>query len=216
MLVSTGGFRPRHHRTVVRCGRRAVGPAGARGAGHRRSRPSDRLPISSADPTPIVGFEPGAVPGPPPVSDEAEVDGTPQIVAVSPAVDEPAPQEHEIAAVVSAPLKPDITPVVDLVGSPPTSTADASTSTADASPSPNLSSPSAETGVTAPGLSPGDDRADGQHHGSPGRASGDERIGATVDRAGADLFGRSAPTGPSSSSSPEAPVLDSDSPRYQD
>ncbi len=128
------------------------------------------------------------------MSDETEVDGTPQIVAVSPAVDEPAPQEHEIAAVVSALLEPDITPVVDLVGSPPTSTADASTSTADASSSPSLSSPSAETGVTVPGLSPGDNRAEGQHHGSADLASGDERIGATVDRAGAGLFGRGAPS----------------------
>ena len=126
------------------------------------------LPTSSADPTPVVGFESGAIPGPPPVSDETEVDGTPQIVAVSPAVDEPALREHETAAVVSDLLEPDITPVVDPVDFPPTSSADASSLPS--------SPPRTETGVTVPGLSPGDNSAEGQHHGSADLASRDENL----------------------------------------
>ena len=167
------------------------------------------VPTSSADPTPVVGFESGAIPGPPPVSDEAELDGTPQVVAASPAVDEPAAQESEAATVVSALLEPDITPMVDAVGSPPTSTADALSS-------PSPSPPSAEPGVTVPGLSPGDDTAEGQHHSSAELASGDEKMAPPPTAAEPASAAGAPPRTPSTSSGPESSVLDSDLPRYQE
>jgi hypothetical protein len=165
-------------------------------------------PTSSADPTPVVGFEAGAIQDPPPVSDETEVDGTPQIVAVSPAADEPVPHEHEIAAVVSALLEPDITPDVDPVDSPPTPTADAFSHPS--------STPSVETDVPVPGLGPGDNKAEGQHDGSADLASDDEKIVPPSTAPEPGSAAGAPPSTPSSSSGSETSVLDSDSSRYHD
>ena len=179
------GSRPRLYRAVVRCGRWAVGPAGTRGAGHRRFRRrtgSDVLGRSNSGRRVRAGRNSRSAPG------ERRDPGRRNTSdrRVSPAVDEPVLQEHETTAVVSALLELDITPVADAVGSPPTSTAEASSS-------PSLSPPSAETDVTVPDLSPGDDRAEGQQQGSPDRAVGRRADGAAVERGRAGLRGRGAP-----------------------